>query len=59
MEKKKGVRRVFVGKPGGKIPLGSPRRKWEDNIKMNPQAVGWRTWAGLIWLRIGTVGWFL
>jgi len=53
MEKKKGARRVFVGKPG------SPRRKWEDNIKMNPQVVGWRTWAGLIWLRIGTVGRFL
>jgi hypothetical protein len=30
-----GVRRVLVGKPGGKSPLGRPRRRWEDNIKMD------------------------
>jgi hypothetical protein len=30
-----GVYRVVVGKPEGKIPLGKPRRKWEDNIKMD------------------------
>jgi hypothetical protein len=28
------VHRVLVGKPEGKRPLGRPRRKWEDNIKM-------------------------
>jgi hypothetical protein len=27
--------RTLVGKPGGKSPLGSPRRRWEDNIKMD------------------------
>ena len=27
------MHRVLVGKPGGKIPLGRPRRRWEDNIK--------------------------
>jgi hypothetical protein len=35
MGKKKGACRVFVGKSGGKLSLGSPRHKWEDNIKMN------------------------
>jgi hypothetical protein len=29
---------------------------WEDNIKMDFQEVGWRAWAGSIWLRIGTGG---
>jgi hypothetical protein len=29
-----------VGKPKGKIPLGRPRRRWEDNIKMDLQEVG-------------------
>jgi hypothetical protein len=31
----KGVYRVLVGKPEGKRPLGRPRRRWEDNIKMD------------------------
>ena len=37
-----GERRVqgLVGKPGGKRPLGRPRRRWEDNIKMDLQEVG-------------------
>jgi hypothetical protein len=30
-----------VGKPEGKRPLGRPRRRWEDNIKMNLRAIGW------------------
>ena len=33
------VHRVFVGKSEGKRPLGSPRRRWEDNIKMDLQDV--------------------
>jgi len=36
----RGVYRVLVGKPGGKKPLGKPRRRWEDNIKMHLQEVG-------------------
>ena len=32
--------RVLVGKPAGKRPLGRPRRRWEDNIKMDLQEVG-------------------
>jgi hypothetical protein len=34
------VHRVLVGKPEGKRPLGRPRRRWEDNIKMDLQQVG-------------------
>jgi len=37
---KRGVYRVLVGKPEGKRPLGRPRRRWEDNIKMELQEVG-------------------
>jgi hypothetical protein len=34
---RRGLYRVLLGKPEGKIPLGSPRRRWEDNIKMDLQ----------------------
>jgi hypothetical protein len=38
-----------VGKPEGKIPLGRPRRRWEDNIRMDLQEVGCEgmDWSGL------------
>jgi hypothetical protein len=36
-----GVCRVLVGKPEGKRPLGRSRRRWEDNIKMDLQEMGW------------------
>jgi hypothetical protein len=36
----RGVQRVLVGKPEGRRPLGRPRRRWEDNIKMDLQEVG-------------------
>ena len=35
----RGVHRVLVGKPEGKRPLGRPRRRWKDNIKMDLQEV--------------------
>jgi hypothetical protein len=35
MWEERGVHRVLVGKPEGKRPLGRPRRRWEDNIKMD------------------------
>jgi len=44
------------GKPEGKRPLGKPRRRWEDNIKMNLQEVGWEVWTRSSWLRIGRGG---
>ncbi|KAJ4432168.1 hypothetical protein ANN_20784 [Periplaneta americana] len=41
--------RVLVGRPEGKRPLGRPRRRWEDNIKMDLREVGYddRDWIGL------------
>jgi hypothetical protein len=36
----RGVHRVLVGKPEGKRPLGRPRLRWEDNIKMDVQEGG-------------------
>jgi len=36
----RGVHRVLVGKPEGKRSLGRPRRRWEDNFKMDLQEVG-------------------
>jgi hypothetical protein len=50
------VHRVLVGKPEGNRPLGRPRRRWEDNIKMNLQEVGGGVGTGWSWLRIGTDG---
>jgi hypothetical protein len=44
--------RILVGKPEGKRPLGRPRHRWVDNIKMDLREV----WIGSIWLRIGTGG---
>jgi hypothetical protein len=35
------VHRVLVGKPAGKTPLGRPRRRWEDGIKMDLREIGW------------------
>ena len=40
MGEDRGVHRVLVGKPEGKMPLGRPRCRWEDNIKMDLQEVG-------------------
>ena len=54
----KGVHRVLVGKPEGKRPLERPRRRWEDNIKMDLQEVG-VVGTGWSWLRIGTGGRYL
>ena len=48
--------RVLVGKPEGKRPLGRPRRRWEDNIKMDLQEVGGVVGTGWSWLRTGTGG---
>jgi hypothetical protein len=45
--------RVLVGKPEGKRPLGRPRCRWKDNVRMDLQEVGYGVWTGLGWLRIG------
>jgi hypothetical protein len=56
MGERRGVCRVLVGRSEGKKPLGRPRRRWEDNIKMDIQEVVCGACTGLIWLRIGTGG---
>jgi hypothetical protein len=50
------VYRVLVGKPEGKRPLGRPRSRREDGIKMDLREIGWGVWSGIRWLRIGTGG---
>ena len=45
----RGVCRVLVGKPEGKRPHGRPRRRWEDNIKMDVQEVGC---GGMDWIEL-------
>ena len=44
---RRGVYRVLVGKPEGKRPLGIPRHRWEDYIKMDLQEVGC---GGMDWI---------
>jgi hypothetical protein len=41
MGEMRGAYRALVGKPEGRRPLGRPRRKWEDNIKMDLREVEW------------------
>jgi hypothetical protein len=48
--------RVLMGKPEGKRPIGRPRRRWEDGIKIHLREIVWGVWSGFTWLRIGTVG---
>ena len=47
MGERRGVYRVLVGKPEGKRPLGRPRRRWEDDIKMDLREVGC---GGMDWI---------
>jgi len=49
MGEKRGMYRVLVGKPGGKRPMGRPRHRWEDNIKMDLQEVGC---GGMDWIEL-------
>jgi len=60
MGERRGAYRFLVGKPERKRPLGKPRPRWEDNIKIDLQEGGWgRAWTGLIWLRTDTGGGYL
>jgi hypothetical protein len=49
MGEERKVYKVMVGKPGGKRPLGRPRRRWEDGIRMDLRETGFRDvdWIGL------------
>jgi hypothetical protein len=48
MGEKRNVYRLLAGKPEGKRPLGRPRRRWVDNIKMDLLEIGWAVWTGLV-----------
>ena len=50
---RRGTYGALVGKPEGKRPLGKPRRRWQHNIDVDLQEVGWGAWTGLPWLRTG------
>jgi hypothetical protein len=47
MGEKRNVYSIMVGKREGKIPLGRPRRRWVDNIKMDLREIGWH---GMDWI---------
>ena len=49
MGERRGVYRVLVGKPEGERPLGRPRSRWKDNIKMDLQEVGY---GGMDWIEL-------
>jgi len=53
MGEKRGIYRVLVGNPEGKRPLGRPRRRWEDNIKIDRQEVGC---GGMAWIELAQDG---
>jgi hypothetical protein len=47
MGEERNAYRILVGEPEGKRPLGRPRRRWENNIKINRREVGW---GGVDWI---------
>jgi hypothetical protein len=63
---RRGAYRILEGRPEGRRPLGSLRHRWEDNIKIDLQEVGWgdmdwcavfgEAWTGVFCLKIGTGG---
>jgi len=53
MGRRRSVYRALVGKPEGKRPLGRLKLKWEDNIEMDLQEVGW----GVDWLDMAQYRW--
>jgi hypothetical protein len=49
MGEKRNEYRILVGKPEGKRPLGRPRHRWVDNIKMDLSEIGW---DGMVWINL-------
>jgi transposase len=50
---KRNVYRILVGEPEGKRPLGTPRRRWVDNSKVDLREVGW---GGIDWIDVSRDG---
>jgi hypothetical protein len=49
MGEERGAYRILVGRPEGRRPLGRPRHRWEDSIKMDLREVGWE---GMNWIEL-------
>jgi hypothetical protein len=58
MREKRNAYKLLMGKPEGRRPLGRPRCRWVDNIRMDLGETGWDgvMWTGLVWFRIGIGG---
>ena len=56
MEENNSTFKILTDKPTGKIYLGRPRRRWEDNIRIDLKEIGIIRGNGLIRLRIGIIG---
>jgi hypothetical protein len=59
MGEERGVYSILFGRPEGKRPLGRPRRRLEDNIKLDLGREGSMGRTGFGWLRIESSGWLL
>jgi hypothetical protein len=56
MDEMKNACRILAEKPERKRPLGRPRCRWEDTIKIDIEEIQFGVWTGFVWLRIGTGG---
>ena len=56
MEEGRSAFKIVIGKPTGKRPLGRPRRRWEDNIRMDLEEICISAGIGFIRLRKGIIG---
>jgi hypothetical protein len=56
MEEGRSAFTILTGTPTGKRPSGRPRRRWEDNIRIDLKEIGINIRVGLIWLRIRIIG---
>jgi hypothetical protein len=59
VEETRNASNISIGKPEGNRPLGRPRRRWDDNIKLDLREIISGMWIEFIWLRIRTGDGFL